>query len=116
MYDRLKGICNSRINYFEKYYTIKTTQQKIDMATGSISDAESLVMIRDLFLENGWTLKTAVCCLLFTLVHWPCSTTVLTVKKESGSLKWTAASILTPAVCGFTICFAAARIMELFGL
>ena len=36
MYDRLKGICNSRINYFEKYYTIKTTQQKIDMATGSI--------------------------------------------------------------------------------
>ena len=36
MYDRLKGICNSRINYFNKYYTIKTTQEKIDMAKGSI--------------------------------------------------------------------------------
>lgn len=62
---------------------------------------------------QGWTIKTAVCMSVFTLFHWPCSTTCLTIKKETGSLKWTAAAILLPTVIGICLC---ALISGLFGL
>ena len=52
--------------------------------------------ILSLLSANGWTVKTAVCMAIFSLFHWPCSTTCLTIKKETGSLKWTAVSILLP--------------------
>lgn len=86
------------------------------MASGSVCAIESLSGVRELLLANGWSVSTAICTLLFTLVHWPCSTTLLTIKKESGSPGWTALSMLVPAACGFVLCFAAANIMRLFGL
>ncbi len=86
------------------------------MATGAIAEPGSLAAVREVFTENGWGLRTAVCTLLFTLVHWPCSTTVLTIKKESGSLLWTAVSVLVPAACGLILCFAAAHLMSALGI
>ena len=65
-------------------------------------------------IENGWTWVTAVCTLIFTLFHWPCSTTVLTVKKETGSFKWTLLSVLIPTVCGMLLCIALAQGLKLF--
>ena len=59
-----------------------------------------------LLTANGWTWKTALCMLIFCLFHWPCSTTCLTVKKETGSLKWTAAAILLPTILGVVLCTA----------
>lgn len=74
------------------------------MSTGSILNISDLSVLRDLLVSNGWTWSTAVSTMLFSLMHWPCSTTLLTVKKETGSLKWTAVSALVPTVCGIAIC------------
>ena len=59
---------------------------------------------RQILIDNGWTINTAVCTAIFTLFHWPCATTVLTIKKETGSFKWTILGIIFPTVFGFTIC------------
>ena len=54
---------------------------------GSLSDLGSLAEMQQLFVDNGWTAVTAVCTMIFYLMHWPCATTLLTIKKETGSLK-----------------------------
>ena len=80
------------------------------MAKGSILNLDSLSQLRSLLIQNGWTWLTAVCTILFTLFHWPCSTTCLTIKKETQSLKWTLVSFLVPTVTGIVICFIVATI------
>ncbi len=72
--------------------------------TGVLQDGASLNMMQELFVANGWTVKTAISMLIFTLCHWPCSTTVLTVKKETDSIKWTLMSILLPTAFGIVLC------------
>ena len=84
------------------------------LSTSSISDAFSLEEIKNVFLNNGWTLITAINTIVFTLFHWPCSTTVLTIKKETGSLKWTALSVILPTVLGFLICIITNFLYKLF--
>ncbi len=74
------------------------------MGTGVLEDGFSLSFMKTLFDDNGWTVKTAICMLIFTLCHWPCSTTVLTVKKETASIKWTLLSILLPTAFGVVLC------------
>ncbi len=86
------------------------------MATGNMLELDSLGQLKELLVSNGWTWLTAVCTMLFSLMHWPCGTTCLTIKKESGSLKWTAASFFIPTVTGITICFITASIVRLLGL
>lgn len=66
----------------------------------------SLSALSGLFAANGWTACTAICFLIFTLFHWPCSTTVLTIKKETGSVKWTILAILLPTAVGIALCAA----------
>ena len=75
------------------------------MSKGSLVEFNSLSQLKELLLNNGWTLVTAVSVMLFSLIHWPCSTTCLTIKKETGSPKWTAVSIIIPTVIGFIVCF-----------
>lgn len=70
----------------------------------TITAYSHLEWVRDLFLSNGWTWRTAVCVMLFSLAHWPCATTLMTVKKETGSLKWTFAAFAVPAICGLVLC------------
>ena len=55
-------------------------------------------------MANGWTWVTAVCTMLFSLMHWPCSTTLLTIRKETGGWKWVIASFLIPTLCGIALC------------
>ncbi|MGN2338554.1 ferrous iron transport protein B [Clostridium cagae] len=86
------------------------------MATGSIIELSSTAQLHSLLVENGWTWLTAVCVMLFSLMHWPCSTTCLTIKKETQSLKWTAISFLVPTITGITICFIVTSIVRLLGL
>ena len=57
-----------------------------------------------ILLAQGWTARRAVCMLLFTLFHWPCSTTLLTVRKETGSGLWTALAFLVPTAVGAVLC------------
>lgn len=75
------------------------------MGSGTLSDLSGLEPFKALLVQNGWTTATAVCTMLFALVHWPCSTTCLSIQKESGHFKWTALSIALPTVIGMLICF-----------
>jgi len=84
------------------------------MASGSMVELDSLSSLKHLLTNNGWTWITAVCTMLFSLIHWPCSTTCLTIKKETQSLKWTAVSFLVPTVIGMVICFLFATIARIF--
>ncbi len=84
------------------------------MAEGSIRDISDLSVLKDLLVANGWTWITAVSTMLFSLMHWPCSTTCLTIRKETQSMKWTAISWLVPTVTGFVICFLFTTIARVF--
>ena len=82
-------------------------------ASGTIGGAGNLSETLALFLSNGWSVRTAVCFIIFTLMHWPCSTTLLTIKKETGSLKWTVLAFLLPTAAGVLLCIAANLIFKL---
>ena len=71
---------------------------------GSLQDFDSLSQTRELLILNGWSWKTAVSTMLFSLFHFPCSTTLLTIKKETGSMKWTALAAILPTSVGILLC------------
>lgn len=83
-------------------------------ATGNLTEISDINELKMLFEANGWNCVTAVCTILFSLFHWPCTTTLLTIKKESGSLKWTFAAFALPAVTGIVLCGLTANIMRIF--
>ena len=74
------------------------------LETGTLVSMEDSASLYNLLTAHGWTVRTAVCMAVFSLFHWPCATTCLTIKKETGSLKWTAVSILLPAAAGCILC------------
>ena len=84
------------------------------MQTGVLTDMSSLMELKNLLLANGWTWITAVSMMLFSLMHWPCSTTMMTIKKETGSWKWSAVSFLVPTVMGIAVCMIFANLARLF--
>lgn len=69
-----------------------------------ISEMTGVSATGKILLANGWTPLTAVCVILFFLMHWPCATTLLTVKKETGSFKWALASFVLPTIVGIVVC------------
>lgn len=71
---------------------------------GSLVDMSSLQSLVDILSANGWTIVTAINVMLFSLLHFPCTTTLLTIKNETKSWKWTAASFLIPIVIGIVMC------------
>ena len=81
----------------------------------TLTEMNNLAMLRPLLVENGWTWATAVSVMLFSLMHWPCSTTCLTIRKETQSIKWTAISFLVPTVMGMAVCFLFHQAVQLFG-
>ena len=84
------------------------------LAQGSLVEMTDLASLHALLVSNGWTWVTALCTMLFSLMHWPCSTTCLTIYKETKSVKWTAAAVLLPTVCGLVVCFLVAGAAKLF--
>ena len=71
---------------------------------GTLVNIEDTIQIGQILIQNGWTMLTAMNVMLFTILHFPCATTLLTVKKETGSWKWTAISFAIPTVCGIVLC------------
>ena len=86
------------------------------LSTGSLLEFDSLDALRQLLVDHGWTWLTAVCTMLFSLMHWPCSTTCLTIGKETKSAKWTLLSIAIPTGIGMAVCFLVASAARLLGL
>ncbi|MCI5751294.1 MAG: ferrous iron transport protein B [Oscillospiraceae bacterium] len=82
--------------------------------SGVIADYDSLESLKLLLIDNGWTVLTAVCMIIFMMCHFPCATTCLTIKKESGKLKWTLLSIFIPTAVGFVLCAVVSHIGRLF--
>ena len=85
------------------------------LCQGTLVETQGLDSLRALLVANGWTLKTAACVALFSLFHWPCSTTTLTVYKETRSLKWTAVAVLLPPLAGAALCALTAGAGSLLG-
>ena len=84
------------------------------MASGTLVDYSSYDQLFQLLSMNGWTITTAVCTIILCILHYPCSTTCLTIKKETGSLKWTLVSMALPTAMGIVLCMITAGIMRLF--
>lgn len=82
--------------------------------TGVLTDADSLSQMLSLFTANGWTVTTALCVIVFYLMHFPCSTTCISIYKETTSLKWTLVSFFTPLLCGFLLCFIISTLSNIF--
>lgn len=81
------------------------------LGTGHISAVESTAV----FLDFGWTWQTAVCTMVFTLFHWPCSTTLLTIYRETKSAAKTAAAFLLPTAVGMLLCLILNLLFQNFG-
>lgn len=84
------------------------------LSGGVIIDMENLSELQILLTANGWTIVTAISTMLFSLMHFPCSTTCLTIYKETKSIKWTVLSFVIPTLTGLAICFIFANIARIF--
>lgn len=84
------------------------------MGSGTLVDLESTSAIGQILIQNGWTLITAINVMIFTLLHFPCTTTLMTIKKETGSWKWSALAFLLPTVCGIVICMITNGVWNIF--
>ena len=74
------------------------------LANGELINIENIESIGEILISNGWTMLTAINIMIFSLLHFPCSTTLISIKKETGSLKWTFLAFLIPLICGMIIC------------
>ena len=86
----------------------------IYMSRGTLMEVTDLTFFYQLLLDRGWTMLTAVNVLIFTLMHWPCATTLLSIKKESGSLKWMIVAILAPLAMGSGCCLITTGLYRIF--
>lgn len=86
------------------------------MSTGSLLELDSLNALGELLRSNGWTWVTAISVMIFTLMHYPCATSLLTIRKETQSIKWTVVSFLVPTIVGVTLCFIITQTARLLGL
>ena len=80
----------------------------------SLVNMEDNFSIGQILIQNGWNILTAINVMIFTCLHFPCATTLLTIKKETGSLKWTALSFLLPTICGIVICLFTTFVYNIF--
>lgn len=69
------------------------------LGKNSLVNLEDTFSVGQILVQNGWTMLTAINVMIFTCLHFPCATTLLTIKKETGSLKWTFLSFLIPTIC-----------------
>ncbi|HSW29912.1 MAG TPA: ferrous iron transport protein B [Longimicrobiales bacterium] len=93
--------------------TVLTTGAAAGAGAGVMFELESAAATGEVLRAGGWTLLTAVSLMLFSLLHNPCSTTLYTVYRETGSARWTTVAALLPLVMGFTVCFLVAQLWRL---
>ncbi|HIU19273.1 MAG TPA: ferrous iron transporter B, partial [Candidatus Limiplasma stercoravium] len=85
------------------------------LSQGVLTAPQSLDALRDMLAQHGWTAWTAACMTLFSLFHWPCSTTLWTIRRETGSWKWTLVALALPTLAGAALCAALNAIRLLVG-
>ena len=80
---------------------------------GALVKIEDTIQIGQILIQNGWNMLTAMNVMLFTILHFPCATTLLTIKKETNSWKWTGIAFLLPTLCGIILCMCTTLIYNL---
>jgi ferrous iron transport protein B len=90
-----------------------TGMSGLGAGAGVMFNLESQADTLNVLQAGGWTLLTAVNLMLFSLIHNPCSTTIYTIYKETGSKKWTAVAALLPVAMGFVVTFLVAQVWRL---
>lgn len=80
---------------------------------GALVKIEDTIQIGQILIQNGWNMLTAMNVMLFTILHFPCATTLLTIKKETNSWKWTGIAFLLPTLCGIILCMSTTLIYNL---
>ncbi len=83
------------------------------LSQGALIDFTSIEDLKIILVANGWTPLTALCTVLFSLFHWPCSTTLLTIHKETGNIKWTLLSAVLPTAIGMGFCILVTTVVRL---
>jgi ferrous iron transport protein B len=86
------------------------------LSTGSLTEVDSLVDLKKIFLDHGWTWLTALNMMLFSLLHYPCGTTMLNIYKETKSKKWTFLSFLIPTAIAILVPFIITQTVKILGL
>jgi ferrous iron transport protein B len=86
------------------------------LSEGVMLEPDSLEALRGLLVANGWTWLTALNMMFFSLLHFPCGTTLLTIRKETQSLKWTLLAALIPTGVAVVVCFLVAQVVRALGL
>lgn len=84
------------------------------LGSSSLVNLEDTFSIGQILISHGWTILTAINVMLFTVLHYPCATTLLTIKKETGSWKWVILSFLLPTVCGIVVCMITNLVYHIF--
>lgn len=84
------------------------------LSTNVMSDYSSIESLSAILVSNGWTIKTAICACVFSMFHFPCATTLLTIGKETKSIKYTLLSIITPLLSGIIICTVINALFSIF--
>lgn len=84
------------------------------LATGSMLELDNLSDLGQVLRDHGWTYLTALNVMLFSLLHWPCATTLMTIKKETGSFKWTFLGFIIPTTIAFIVCFLTTTVYNIF--
>ena len=74
------------------------------LSSNVMIEINDISLIQNLFIQNGWTIITAICMIVFIIFHFPCSTTLITIYKETKSIKWTLLSFIIPLIIGITLC------------
>lgn len=83
---------------------------------GTLVNMEDTMQIGQILIQNGWNILTAINVMLFTILHFPCATTLLTIKKETKSIKWTVLSFILPTICGIVLCMCTTGIYNILNL
>ncbi len=87
----------------------------VGSGAGVMFELDSASAMGELLIAGGFTLTTGVCLMIFSLLHNPCSTTIYTIYRETGSGKWTAVAALLPLAMGFAVCFVVAQTWRMVG-
>ena len=83
------------------------------LSLGTITGYSSVSELKELLINNNWTLLTAINMIIICLFHFPCSTTCLTIKKETGSIKWMIYAMAIPTIIGILLCFLTTSIFRI---
>ncbi len=83
------------------------------LGEGELANLESIALIKNILISNGWSIKTAVCFIIFSVVHFPCATALITIYKETKSAKWTFLSFIIPCILGIILCTVVACILRI---